>query len=162
MRVRLVAVGRLKDGPERQLALRYRERAAGLGRGLGLSGPDVTELPEARARSTGERVADEAERIGREIQGASVVCLDERAPSPTSRAFADRLAAWRDAGVYEMALVIGGPDGLGPDLRAAAAWSISFGAMTLPHGLVRVLALEQLYRAFTIMAGHPYHRAGIA
>lgn len=160
MRLRLVAVGRLKAGPERELAEHYRLRAQDLGRGLGCSGPTVVEFAESRARSASERAAEEAARMLRECAGAEVIALDERGASPTSAAFADALRRSRDGGRKDVVLAVGGPDGLGAALREAAASTISFGAMTMPHGLVRVLALEQLYRAFTILSGHPYHREG--
>ncbi len=79
---------------------------------------------------------------------------------PTSEAFAGRLQGWRDGGRAAVACVIGGPDGLDPVVRERAALVVSFGALTLPHQIVRVLVAEQLYRALTIIAGHPYHRAG--
>ena len=159
MRIQLVAVGRLKAGPERELVERYRERAGALGRSLGLSGPDIAELPESRRRSTGERQVEEAAAITTRAGAAALVILDETAPALASDEFARRLAAERDRG-RPLAFVIGGPDGLATELKAGADWALSFGRLTLPHQLVRVLLLEQIYRAFTIIAGHPYHRAG--
>lgn len=160
MRIRVIAVGRLKAGPERDLADRYRERAGALARSLGLAGPDLVELPEGRARTPEERMRIEAAAIRDRAGPALIVALDERAPSPTSEEVAMRLSGWRDGGRGPVAFVIGGPDGLAPEIAREAAWSLSFGRMTLPHQLVRLLCLEQIYRAFTIIAGHPYHRAG--
>ncbi|WP_299562843.1 23S rRNA (pseudouridine(1915)-N(3))-methyltransferase RlmH [Enterovirga sp.] len=160
MRVRILAIGRLKSGPERDLVERYRTRCLALGRGLGFAGPDLVEIPEGRARRDVERRADEALRLRERAGGAQLLLLDEAAPAMTSEAFAGRLAELRDAGQPDLALVIGGPDGFDPDFKRQGAWSVSFGRFTLPHQLVRVLATEQLYRAFTIIAGHPYHRAG--
>lgn len=160
MHVRVIAVGRLKAGPERDLVERYSSRAVALGRSLGFAGPDLVELPEARDRRGEDRQADEAVRL-RERAGPSLVALlDERAPTLSSDAFADRLAALRDGGRASLAFLIGGPDGFDAGLRDAAEWPLSFGRLTLPHQIVRVLVLEQVYRAFTIMAGHPYHRSG--
>lgn len=159
MRIQLVAVGRLKAGPERDLAERYRARAAAMAKPLGFAGPDLTELPESRRRRTEERQAEEAAAIAGKTGSALLTILDEGAPSIGSEDFAARLAALRDRG-RDVAFVIGGPDGLAPDLKGRAEWPLSFGRLTLPHQLVRVLALEQIYRAFTIIAGHPYHRTG--
>lgn len=159
MRLAIITVGRLKDGPERDLCERYRERSHGLGRSLGLTGPDVTELPESRARRSEERKRDEAAAILSKLSPGLLIALDERGRSLTSDAFAGRIAAARDAGTGTASLVIGGADGLDETIRDRADLTLAFGALTLPHQLVRVLALEQLYRAMTIIAGHPYHRA---
>jgi 23S rRNA (pseudouridine1915-N3)-methyltransferase len=159
MRLAVIAVGRLKDGPERELCERYRERAVALGRGLGLSGPDIVELPESRGRRPDERKRDEAEAITAKLSPGLVIALDERGRTLTSEAFAARIAAARDAGTASATLIIGGADGLSEELRSRADLTIAFGALTMPHQIVRALALEQLYRAMTIIAGHPYHRA---
>ena len=160
MRLSLIAVGRLKNGPERDLVDRYRGRIEGLGRTLGVTGVEFTELPESRARRDADRRAEEAAAIFERAGAAALLVFDERGRSPTSEAFAERLGAWRDGGQAAVACVIGGPDGLDPAVRERAALVVSFGALTLPHQIVRVLVAEQLYRALTIIAGHPYHRAG--
>lgn len=159
MRLAIITVGRLKDGPERDLCERYRERSHVLGRSLGLTGPDVIELPESRGRRAEERKRDEAAAILSKLSPGLLIALDERGKSLTSDAFAGRIAASRDAGAGTASLVIGGADGLDETIRNRADLTLAFGALTLPHQLVRVLALEQLYRAMTIIAGHPYHRA---
>jgi 23S rRNA (pseudouridine1915-N3)-methyltransferase len=159
MRLALIAVGRLKDGPERELCERYRERGMALGRSLGLSGPDIVEIAESRGRRPDERKRDEAEAIAAKLPSGLLIILDERGKNLTSDAFAGRLAAARDAGTAAASLVIGGADGLSEALRDRADLVVAFGALTIPHQIVRVLALEQLYRAMTIIAGHPYHRA---
>lgn len=159
MRLSLIAIGRLKDGPERELCERYRERALAIGRGLGLSGPDIIELPEGRGRRPDERKREETEAITARLQPGLVIALDERGKNLTSEAFATRLATARDSGTASATLIIGGPDGLSEDLRNRAGLTIAFGALTMPHQIVRALALEQMYRAMTIIAGHPYHRA---
>lgn len=159
MRLDIVAVGRLKAGPERDLVSRYAERCVALGRGLGLSGPAMSEIAESAARRPEDRKAEEARAIrARVAEGAALVLCDEGGTLPDSAAFASRIGAWRDSGKPALALVIGGADGLAPDLRAEADLVIAFGRMTIPHQLVRVLVLEQVYRAATILAGHPYHR----
>lgn len=162
MRAAIIAVGRLKDGPERLLVQRYRERAEALGRGLGVTGPDIVEVAESRARREADRRREEGEAmLGRLGAGRrALIALDERGTSPTSEEFAARLGRIRDEGHAVLALLIGGPDGLDGALRDQADLVVSFGRLTLPHQLVRVLAVEQLYRAWTILARHPYHRAG--
>ncbi len=159
MRVSILAVGRLKDSAERDLLARYLERARASGRQLGLAGFDVVDIAESRAARAADRKADEASQIRAKAGDAALVVLDERGPYPTSEGFADSLARRRDSGCRSLCLVIGGADGLDPALIEAADERIGFGRMTLPHQLVRVLAAEQLYRAMTILSGHPYHRA---
>ena len=154
-----MAVGRMKAGPERELVERYRGRAADAAGRLGWSGLDIVEVAEGRGRRPEERRGEEAAALRDRLRDGAALVFDERAPSLGSEAFAGRLAAWRDAG-RDCACVIGGPDGLDPALRERAALLASFGALTLPHQLVRVLVAEQIYRAMTILAGHPYHRGG--
>ncbi len=160
MKLTLVAVGRLKSGPERQLVDRYCERAEALGRSLGLFPVDIVEIAEGRGRRESERRAEEGQAVVQRLAPGATVVFDERGRSLSSEVFAQSIAAWRDEGRAALSCVIGGPDGLDPAVRARAELVLSFGALTLPHQLVRVLAMEQLYRALTILAGHPYHRAG--
>jgi 23S rRNA (pseudouridine1915-N3)-methyltransferase len=163
VRLVVVAVGRLKTGPERDLAARYRDRAAQIGRGLGFPTCEIVEIPESRARRPQDRCAEEGAAILAHANGAALVVYDERGRADlNSETFADRVAAWRDAVRPSLAVVIGGADGLDPTVRTRADLTLSFGAATLPHGLVRVLALEQVYRALTILAGHPYHRGNLS
>jgi 23S rRNA (pseudouridine1915-N3)-methyltransferase len=160
MRLVVIAIGRLKQGPERELADRYRERFEELGRKLGFRGLTIHEIPESRARDTATRVTEEAAAISAQIPEKSVlVALDERGESIDSAAFARHLGRWRDESVGNTIFVIGGADGLSPDLRRKAKLKLAFGAATWPHQIVRVMLLEQIYRAATILAGHPYHRA---
>lgn len=155
MRVHLCAVGRLRQGPERDLVNDYLSRFDRTGRPLGL-GPATEHEVEDRK---GGGMAAEAELLARAIPvGAVLVTLDERGKLMSSPEFAAQLARWRDGGRQDAALVIGGADGIDPALRARADLSISFGAMVWPHMLVRVMAAEQLYRAATILSGSPYHR----
>ncbi|BAR98875.1 23S rRNA (pseudouridine(1915)-N(3))-methyltransferase RlmH [Blastochloris viridis] len=160
MRIVIVAVGRLKSGAERELETRYLERARALGRGLALAPVDLTELSESAARRAEARIDEEAVRIAAALPaGASVIALDERGKSLASTDFAAHIGRARDSGRGTLAFVIGGPDGLAEALRARAELVVSFGALTWPHQLVRVLLAEQVYRAMTILSGHPYHRA---
>lgn len=156
MRLHLVAVGRLRAGPERTLIDDYRQRFDRAGRPLGL-GPLAEH--EVEDRKGGGRAA-EAVLIARALpQGARLVALDERGLTLDSPGLAARLADERDRGTADLAFAIGGADGLDPGLRARADWALSFGSMVWPHALARVMLAEQLYRAATILAGSPYHRA---
>ena len=160
MRLVVVAIGRLKRGPERELAERYRERFDEIGRKLGFRGLEIHEIPESRARDAATRIAEEATAISAAIPAKSVlVALGERGENIDSATFARHLGRWRDESVANNVFVIGGADGLSPDLRRKAKLSIAFGSATWPHQMVRVMLLAQIYRAATILAGHPYHRA---
>ena len=159
MRVRIIAVGRLKSGPEQALATRYAERFGQLARKVGLAGPEVVELDESGARRADDRTADEARAIRARVPvGARVLVLDERGRTFTSEDFAAEIGCARDGGIADYCCVIGGPDGLSPVFRADADASMAMGALTWPHRLVRVMLAEQLYRVATILGGHPYHR----
>jgi 23S rRNA (pseudouridine1915-N3)-methyltransferase len=159
MKIALVAVGRLKSGPERELCDRYTERFVASGRALGLSGIAMTELSESQARSSAERKAQESAAILAAIDAeALVIAMDERGKTLSSEAFASKIEGWRDGGRKLLTFVIGGADGLGEPVRSRAQETLSFGQMTMPHQLVRALLLEQIYRTATIMGGHPYHR----
>ncbi len=158
LRITLIAVGKLKSGPERQLAERYRERAAKAGRALGFRSIDIIEIDESRARDTDRRMLEEAIAIAHVTpEHARLAVLDERGDILSSKGFSELLARWRDEGL-DCTFVIGGADGLSPSVRDKAHKRLAFGAFTWPHQLVRIMLLEQLYRATTILAGHPYHR----
>ncbi|HEX5231559.1 MAG TPA: 23S rRNA (pseudouridine(1915)-N(3))-methyltransferase RlmH [Bradyrhizobium sp.] len=160
MRLVVVSIGRLKQGPERVLAERYRERFNDIGRKLGFRGLEIHEIPESRARDPATRMAEEAAAILAAIpERSAVVALDQRGDQIDSAAFARHLGRFRDEQVASTTFLIGGADGLSPDLRRNAKLSLAFGSATWPHQLVRVMLLEQVYRAATILAGHPYHRA---
>ena len=158
MRIRIAAVGRMKAGPERDLAARYLERAAAGGRALGLSGFDVTEITESRASSVATRKTEEAKSLRETIPDGIVMALDEHGKSMGSEAFAQFIGKRRDDGRPAMSFVIGGADGLDKDFLAKADAILSFSPLTWPHQLVRIMLAEQLYRATTILSGHPYHR----
>ena len=160
MRLLIAGVGKLKQGPERALCTHYFGRAEALGRSLGLSPLAVAELPESRAPTVSGRRSAEAEALLTKLPSDfAVVCLDPGGEQLSSDAFAETLAARRDsAAAPGLAFVLGGPDGLGGAVLDRAVLSLSLGPMTLPHGLARIVLAEQLYRAMTILAGHPYHR----
>ncbi len=159
MRLLIASVGRLKDGPEREIDARYAERVRAAGKGSSLGPLDLVEVPEGRAGSADARKADEAERLLAKAKDAEFrVVLDERGTWLTSRQLAQSVRAARDRGVACAAFLIGGPDGHGAGVAQGADLVLALSALTLPHGLARVVLAEQLYRTMTIIAGHPYHR----
>lgn len=159
MRIVVAAVGRLK-GAETELSERYRKRAAQTGRQLGLRDVEIIEIRESRAESADKRMLEESIALANVIpSGAAVVLLDGRGDNLDSAAFANQLAQWRANGKSAAVFIIGGADGLSPSLRDKATMRLAFGAATWPHQMVRVMLLEQIYRATTILTGHPYHRA---
>ncbi|MBI4923060.1 MAG: 23S rRNA (pseudouridine(1915)-N(3))-methyltransferase RlmH [Devosia nanyangense] len=159
MRVGIVALGRMKQGPERELVARYLERAVNGGRTLGLTGFAITELSESRAGSAASRKSEEAKAIAAHLpEGGLVIALDERGKTLGSDDLARRIGRWRDDGKAALSFVIGGADGLDPVFVHKADLALSFSPLTWPHQLVRIMLAEQLYRATTILSGHPYHR----
>jgi len=149
----------MKAGPERELLARYQQRVTTLAPQLGLAPVEWREFDESRARQTEARRAEEAKMLlTAAARAGSVVALDERGASPSSEAFAAEIARARDGATPAYVFVIGGPDGLDESVRAAARSVVGFGAMTWPHQLVRVMLAEQIYRACSILARHPYHR----
>jgi 23S rRNA (pseudouridine1915-N3)-methyltransferase len=160
MRIIVAAVGRLKQGPETELAERYRKRAAQTGRALGLRDVEIVEIRESRADDAGKRMLEESIALANIIPaGAAVALLDAAGDNLDSASLAAQLAKFRSLDRPALVFVIGGADGLAASLRAKAELRMSFGAATWPHQLVRVMLLEQIYRATTILTGHPYHRA---
>ena len=159
MRLIVAAVGRLKDGAERELLDKYRGRFEAAAKRLGLAPVVWHEIAESRAGSAAKRCEDEGAALLGLARGAEfVIALDGAGKTLTSKGFADALAKVRDGGAKTAAILIGGPDGLSDAVRKAAHLKLSFGAITLPHGLARIVLAEQLYRAATILSGHPYHR----
>ena len=159
MRLTIAAIGRLKDDGERDLIARYMKRMSS-GRAVGLSPVAIEELAESRASDAITRQDDEAGRLENLTADCDFrIVLDERGRAMSSAEFARCLASRRDDGVKATAILLGGPDGHAPSLRSSAGLTLSLGPMTLPHGLARVVLVEQIYRAITILSGHPYHRA---
>ena len=150
--ITLIVVGRLKSGPLRELCDEYRRR---------IPFPlQIREVEERRPLSGAERKAREGELLLTEVpKGAFAVALDERGKPYDSAGFARQFAAWRTRSGDNLAFLIGGADGLAPAVLEKAAARLSLGTMTWPHLLARAMLLEQLYRAHTILTGHPYHRA---
>ena len=140
MLLHVIARGKIGRSPEAELVARYEKRIGWPVR--------LTELPE-----TGGRIPEPQ-------MPSRTVLLDERGDALGSEDFAAKLECWRDAGVRETRFLIGAADGHSDEERAAADLLFSFGKATWPHLLARAMLLEQLYRATTIIANHPYHRAG--
>lgn len=156
MRVHICAVGRLRDTPERRLINDYLDRFNKSGRALGLGPVSLIEVEDKKGGGMGA----EATLLLRAIPKGALICtLDERGKVMTSPDFANLLGNWRDQGRQDLAIIIGGADGIAPALRTQADASLSFGKMVWPHMLARVMLAEQLYRAASILAGAPYHRA---
>lgn len=159
MRITLFAVGRLKAGPEKELAGRYLDRFVKSGPAVGLDFARMIEVAESRASNPETRKREEAALIEKALpEGALLVLLDERGKALDSETFAQQVGTWRDAGRRDLMLAIGGADGLDPALYQRADLVLNLGKLTWPHQIVRILIAEQLYRAVTILSGHPYHR----
>lgn len=162
MRIVIAAVGRLKDGPDAALFERYADRARKTGRACGLTGLDQIEITESKSDQAASRMAAEADvLLGRLKLTVSdrLICLDERGAQPTSMQFAQLVTEARERGCQRLVFALGGADGHGDAVRHAAHDTIALSAMTLPHGLARIVLVEQIYRTVTILTGHPYHRA---
>ena len=159
MQLILAAIGRLKKGPEQELVARYGDRLTKAGKAIGITQVKTIEIVESRASSSANRKREEAQSLlSRLPDNCTIFAFDERGKSPSSRQFAKHVSQQLDGGSPALALIIGGPDGLDPTLTDQADKLISFGTATFPHQLVRVLVLEQAYRAVTILTNHPYHR----
>lgn len=160
MRLLIAAVGKLKDAEERGICERYAKRLVTSGKPVGLGPLETLELNESRAASTDARKKDEAERLLKAAEQATVrIALDENGKELSSDAFARLLASYAENSAKTCAFLIGGPDGHGPDVLSRADHVLALGRMTLPHGFARAVLMEQLYRAATILSGHPYHRS---
>ncbi len=154
MRLTLLSVGRLKSGAERDLFDEYVKRALPVARSLGFRGIEEVEV------ASGGGLDAEAERVLAKIPaGASVIRLDEFGRNLTSQEFAAQLGRLRDQGVPDLVFLIGGAEGYGDAVRRAVPDIMAFGAQTWPHRLVKAMLAEQVYRAMSIMAGMPYHKA---
>jgi len=160
MRLIVAAVGRLKKGSESELSERYRKRAMQSGRSCGMRIFDIIEIRESRAPDPERRMLEESIALANIIPpDAAVALLDARGENLDSAGFAAQLAQWRAQNLPAAVFLIGGADGLAPSLHEKASRKLAFGTATWPHQLVRIMLLEQLYRATTILSGHPYHRA---
>jgi len=158
MKLRILAVGRARTGPESALVAEYQKRLhwplaiEELEERRPSSGADLKAREGALLRAAMDRAA--AKTGGRAI----LVALDERGKTLGSRDFAAKLKGWEEQGAAEILFLLGGADGLAPEIRGQAAFVLSLGQMTWPHLLARAMLVEQIYRAQQILAGHPYHR----
>jgi 23S rRNA (pseudouridine1915-N3)-methyltransferase len=160
VRLHIIAVGFGRGTQEAALAEEFIGRAVQMGRRMGFSAVLCEEVGVSKDRDLKKRMADEATRLAKRVpDGAHIILLDAKGKGMTSEDFAEMLGALRDAGTKDLAFVIGGPDGLAPLPAKRAGRSLAFGPQTWPHLLVRAMLSEQIYRALTILAGHPYHRA---
>ncbi|MFC7048258.1 23S rRNA (pseudouridine(1915)-N(3))-methyltransferase RlmH [Emcibacter nanhaiensis] len=151
MQIRIIAVGRLKKGPELDLIETFVKRTPWP--------VSVTEVEEKRPIKGAERMAREADLLLAAIpDDAYVIALDERGKDMRSPQFAEILERLQDDGRQCVTFVIGGAEGYGPGVKERADRLLSFGKMTWPHMMVRLMLTEQIYRASTILAGHPYHK----
>jgi 23S rRNA (pseudouridine1915-N3)-methyltransferase len=159
MRLLIKAVGKLKTAPEQQLAADYLQRASSLGRRVGIASVNLFELPESRAATAPLRRTQEAARLLDHLPArAFVVSLNENGRQFTSPAFAAELQRLLERGTPDLLFLIGGPDGFAAEVENHTRLHLSFGQMTWPHALARVMLAEQIYRSVTILLNHPYHR----
>jgi 23S rRNA (pseudouridine1915-N3)-methyltransferase len=160
MKIGIAAIGLLKSGPEKELAAEYEQRIQGTGRSAGLTGFVVQDWAESRAATADLRKAEEAKRLWSAVPADSLaIVLDERGKALTSPEFAKLIENQAQSGCRSLNFLIGGPDGHAAETRSKAFKTLSFGPMTFPHRLLRVMLLEQIYRSVTIIVNHPYHRA---
>lgn len=151
MRITIVAIGKLKSGPEKAIFNHYQKRITW--------GLEVREIAEKKNLSGDALKKREAELLLNNCPvGSEIVALDEQGTEISSRSFAKKISKWQDIGVRNICIIIGGADGLDKTVRQRASTTISFGRLTWPHMLVRGMLVEQLYRAQQIITGHPYHR----
>lgn len=159
MRISIFSVGRMKKGAEQDLIARYIERLEKVAPQQGFQSVTLHEINESRAPTAPLRMIEESEKLFETLHNpGKLVVLDERGKTMSSLAFAEKLGLWRDEGVANVTFALGGPDGHAEAVRNRADMLLSFGAMTWPHQIARILLSEQLYRSMTILSGHPYHR----
>ena len=151
MKITIAAVGRMGRGPEQELLEIYRRR---------MNWPvDIVEVEEKRPITGPERQKSETAKLRAAIpKGATIIILDEHGQALSSEAFAKSIEAFREQAINSLCFIIGGAGGFAADLKQEARMALAFGPQTWPHMLVRVMLMEHLYRAQTILAGHPYHR----
>jgi 23S rRNA (pseudouridine1915-N3)-methyltransferase len=160
MKLNILAIGRLKAGPELALFDDYLKRGRGLGRSCGVTEIGSRDFAEAKLPDAKSRMSAEASLLaGATPDPCFRIILDERGKTLSSDDFAHLLKRHLDQGTSSLAFLIGGPDGHAPETREKAGLLLSFGPMTWPHRLARVMLAEQIYRAVTILVKHPYHRA---
>ena len=159
MQLALCAVGKLRSGPEAELVNDYAGRIRSTGRSVGLNGFDIKEVEAPKGLAGEKRQARESALLEQAAPESGMrLVLDERGKNLTSQEFARLLARFRDDGAKSSTFFIGGADGHDAAFIGRADARIALGSLTWPHMLVRAMVCEQLYRAVTILSGHPYHR----
>jgi len=158
VKLSIVAIGRLARSPETELVKTYAERATNAGRALGLGPLEVVEVESRKPGKAAEALALQPHLADAARNDTWVIACDEHGQARPSRAFAEEIATLRDRGVRRLVFLIGGADGLAPEILAQANGKLAFGPQTWPHALARAMLAEQLYRAVTILGGSPYHR----
>lgn len=153
MKISIIAIGKLARAPETELVKTYVERATNAGRALGLGPVEVIEVESRKPGKSAEALA-----LQPHLADAHVIACDEHGQARPSRAFAEEIATLRDRGVRRLVFLIGGADGLAPELLAQTNGKLAFGPQTWPHAMARAMLAEQVYRAVTILGGSPYHR----
>ncbi len=162
MRLTILSVGRQGKTPEQALCDLYLVEAEGFARKLGFHAPTLVTIDTSRAATPDARMKDEGKKLQARLPvGAYRIALDERGRARSSEDFAAHLAALRDRSLGDLVFLVGGPDGLDASLRDAADERLALGLQTWPHLLVRAMLAEQIFRALTILAGHPYHRGRV-
>jgi len=155
VKITLRAGGVIRSGPEREMIDDYLQRAQGLARATGFLS---VEEQQVDLRSAKSRQAETQTLLGDMPAGAKLVIFDERGKTPSSRQISKHIANWRDDGISQLVLVIGGADGFEPSAIPPGTTRWAFGPQTWPHKMVRLMASEQIYRALSILARTPYHR----
>ncbi len=159
MKLLIAAIGRLKTGPEKEMAADHESRIVTTGRAAGVTGISIRDWAESRGDTAEKRKTEEAELLLPLCNEGKTVVLDERGKALSSAAFAEWMQRTIDGGAKQVTFLIGGPDGHGEAVRGKADLVMSFGPATFPHRLIRVMLLEQIYRALSILTKHPYHRS---
>ena len=155
MKIHLCVVGKLRNGPEKNLIDDYLNRFEKIGRSYGLGPVSINEVEDKKNGG----MSNEAILLQRIIpKGAVIIALDERGEVVSRPNFSEKLITYVNNNVSDLAIIMGGADGIDSKLREKADFKVSFGKMVWPHVLVRVMIAEQLYRAASILAGSPYHR----
>ncbi|WP_375607998.1 MULTISPECIES: 23S rRNA (pseudouridine(1915)-N(3))-methyltransferase RlmH [unclassified Bartonella] len=159
MQISIFAVGRMKSGAEQTLVQHYLDRFSKSSGAVGFHLKKLHEISESRAQTARQRMEEEGKRLIEFLpEKYQLIVLDERGESISSAAFAEKLGFYRDEGIRDVIIALGGPDGHNEQIRNRADFLLSFGFMTWPHQIARILLAEQLYRAVTIANHHPYHR----
>ncbi|MBB4076487.1 23S rRNA (pseudouridine1915-N3)-methyltransferase [Bartonella fuyuanensis] len=159
MQISIFAVGRMKSGAEKKLVQHYLDRFSKSSGAAGFHLKTLYEIPESRAQTACQRMEEEGRRLIEFLpEKCQLIVLDERGESISSAAFSEKLRFYRDEGIRDVIFALGGPDGHNEQIRNRADFLLSFGFMTWPHQIARMLLSEQLYRVVTIVNHHPYHR----